>query len=321
MNYHVYFYEAFKEEEESLKKYLPEKVKAGFTWKTIQEAAHEKAPAAIISTRTQSIFPENWADDLKAILSRSTGFDHLLDYREQSKTNAQLGYLPLYCKRAVAEQALMLWLSLVRRLPDQIQQFDEFARDGLTGYELGAKKLVVYGVGNIGHEVYKIGLALNMEVYGVDIDERHNDVRYISPQKGAEIADVIVSAMNLTDENRGYFDNDFFSQVKPGVIFVNISRGELSPSSILVNNLQSKQIAAVGLDVFDQEKALSEWLRGKIKTNNDQVEAVKQMQKMHNVILTPHNAFNTLEAVERKSSQSIEQLIFFLENNRFRWSV
>ena len=317
----IYFYEAFQEEEESLRKFLPGHIKAGFTWKTIQEAGHEEPPASIISTRTQSIFPVQWGNKLQAIISRSTGFDHLLDYRHQSGTKAVMGYLPLYCNRAVAEQALLLWLSLMRRLPAQVNQFKTFTRDGLTGSEMGGKTLSVYGVGNIGYEVCKIGLGLNMKVCGIDIVERHKDVNYVSPEKGAREADIIVSAMNLTRENRGYFNHSFFKNVKPGVIFINISRGELSPASVLLELLNKKIIAGIGMDVFDAEKELSGLLRGNVKTDNEQVKAIVELLKMDNVIFTPHNAFNTKEAVERKSQQSIEQLIFFLENNRFKWQV
>ena len=319
--YDVYFYEAFTEEEHALRKHLPENIKAGFTWKTIQESDHQSPPSAIISTRTQSIFPLEWAEFLKAVLSRSTGYDHLLEYREKSSAKAEMGYLPLYCNRAVAEQALLLWISLLRRLPLQTAQFNEFARDGLTGSELGGKKLVVYGVGNIGKEVYNIAQALNMDVYGVDIEKRHNDVKYISPEQGAEIADVIVSAMNLTTLNYGYFNKTFFNRAKKGVVFVNISRGELSPSDVLLEFVKLGVIGAVGLDVFENEKDLSGLLRSKVESDKSSVLAIKEMMKMPNVILTPHNAFNTLEAVERKSAQSIEQLNFFLENNRFKWSV
>ena len=73
----VFFYEAFEEEQEALKHFLPGHIKAGFSWKTIQEYGAEAPPAPIISVRTQSNLPAEWADNLDAILSRSTGFDHL----------------------------------------------------------------------------------------------------------------------------------------------------------------------------------------------------------------------------------------------------
>src|SRR6056297_695778 len=108
MKYDVFFYEAFQEEQEKLKYYLPETIAAGFTWKTIQEYGNEDPEAGIISVRTQSILPLQWAHKLAGILSRSTGYDHLVKYRENIDSEIGLGYLPLYCNRSVAEQAILL---------------------------------------------------------------------------------------------------------------------------------------------------------------------------------------------------------------------
>lgn len=321
MKYDAYFYEAFEEEEVYLKKYLPSGLNAGFTWKTIQESADKKCPAEIISTRTQSLLPVDWKDDMRAIISRSTGYDHLLEYRQTIAKDIKLGYLPLYCNRAVAEQAMLLWSALMRKLAQQSRQFKKFDRDGLTGWELQDKTVVVYGVGNIGYQVVRIARGLDMNVYGVDIVERHKDVQYISPQKGAESADVIVCAMNLTAENHNYFNREFFKKAKKNPVFVNISRGEISPSSEIISVLQNKTIAAAALDVFDHEKKLSVGLRGGLINDDKQVHAIKKMMTMDNVILTPHNAFNTFEAVERKCSQTMEQLSYFLEHNQLKWPV
>jgi len=278
-------------------------------------------PAKIISTRTQSEFVIDWADKLDAIISRSTGFDHLLAYRDITKSNFPMGYLPLYCNRSVAEHAMMMWANLLRKFVEQMRQFKKFDRDGLTGYEMQGKTIVVYGVGNIGHEIVKIGKGLEMKVYGVDIDPRHADVEYISPQEGAKVADIIVCAMNLTDNNVDYFNPDFFMLTKPTSIFVNISRGEISRTTHLLDALESNRIAGVALDAFDHEKTLSVGLRSGMIGEDPQVLAIQKMMEMENVLLSPHNAFNTHESVERKSKQSIEQVIQFLDTQSFKWQV
>jgi D-lactate dehydrogenase len=162
---------------------------------------------------------------------------------------------------------------------------------------------------------------LDMNVFGVDIVERHKSVEYVSPEDGAKRGDIIICAMNLTDENHDYFSEDFFKNVKENLIFINISRGEISPSTILLNVLQKRKVAGVALDVYKNEKSLSVGLRSGKVDNDDELLAVKKMMQMENVILTPHNAFNTFESVERKSEQTIQQLIFFLKNNTFKWYV
>jgi D-lactate dehydrogenase len=311
----VYFYEAFKEEEISLRKYLPPDITAGFTHHTIQESGHSELPAQIISIRTQSTIPTDWR--MSAILTRSTGYDHILPYANKTAC----GYLPLYCARAVAEQAIMLMLCLLRKLPKQIKHFETFYRDHLTGHEAFDKTMVVYGVGNIGHEVCKIASALGMKTYGVDIVKKHDDVDYISKEEGLKIADIIICTMNLTAENLHYFNCECLSKARKGVIFINVARGELSPSKDLLTLMNDNRLAAVALDTYNKESILAESLRTKTHSDDEEVKATLELHKKDNVIFTPHNAFNTHQSVERKAKQSIEQIEHFLKNNEFVWEI
>ena len=317
----VYFYETFKEEERELRRFLKPEIKAGFTWKTIQEAKHEQPPAPVISVRTQSLLPAAWAGSIEAILSRSTGYNHLLDYLHKTQTEAALGYLPLYCNRAVAEQALMLWMSLLRKLPRQIQQFSKFNRDGLSGRECIQKKLLVVGVGNVGYEVVRIGRGMDMQVKGVDIVRKFDDVEYVEIEKGVQNADVIVCAMNLTRKNRGYFNYDLLKKAKRGVIFINIARGELSPTQDLLRLVEEGHLGSLALDVFEEESQLAVHLRGDKMAGHPAVKAALILARKPNVILTPHNSFNTIESTRRKSEQSAQQVDEFLRNGKFIWHI
>src|SRR5262249_52554848 len=158
------------------------------------------------------------------------------------------GYLPKYCHRAVAEHALLLWMALLKRLPRQIRQFRTFERDGVTGDECQGRVLVVVGVGNIGHEICQIGRALGMRVLGIDRQPRHADVEYVEIDAALADADVLVCAMDLNADNRGYFDREKWRRIKPGAMFVNVSRGEISPSTHLLEALQAGWLRGVGLD-------------------------------------------------------------------------
>ena len=231
------------------------------------------------------------------------------------------GYLPLYCSRAVAEQALLLWLGLMRKIRSQLAHLPHFNRDGLTGTECAGKTLLVVGVGNIGSEVCRIGEALGMNVIGVDIVERHPSVCYIPIEEGIVKADVICCSMNLTDKNHGYFTYDLLKKAKPGAVFVNIARGELSPASVLLRLLVEGLLGGVGLDVYENEGDLAVALRSGITINNPAMRSVLDLAGHENVILTPHNAFNTKESVERKAHMSIEQIGHFLKHREFIWKV
>ncbi len=317
----VYFYEAFAEEAAELRQHLPAAVRAGFTDRTIQETGDLAPPAGLVSIRTQSIVPVAWANALRGVLSRSTGYDHLIRYRAACECPVPCGYLPLYCNRAVAEQALLMWMALLRKLPQQTASFATFQRDGLTGSECEGKTLAVVGVGNVGHQVIRIGAGLGMRALGVDLLERYDWVDYVPIDEAVAHADVIVCAMNLTRANAGYFGYGRLSRARPRAVFVNVARGEMSPSPDLLRLLEEGRLGGVALDVYDHEQELAVALRAGASDLGSQVKATLALAKLPNVILTPHNAFNTQEAVDRKAEHAVRQVEHFLRAGTFLWPV
>jgi D-lactate dehydrogenase len=317
----VFFYEAFVEEQTGLREFLPADIDAGFTEATIQETGHRSPPARLISLRTQSVIPTEWAPSIDAILSRSTGFDHLLAYAGKVAKCPALGYVPLYCQRAVAEQAALLWMALLRRLPQQTRQFTTFHRNGVTGMECQGRVLVVVGVGNIGSEVCRVGAGLGMRVIAVDLVQRYDEFEYAEPQSALAQADVVVCAMDLNAGNRGYFNAARLAQLRRGAMFVNISRGELSPSTALLPALAAGTLGGVALDVFDHEADLAVSLRSGQPSGDAEARATLELARHENVICTPHNAFNTVESLRRKSADSVKQVVSFLKCGKFKWDV
>ena len=318
----VYFYEVFAEEQEALQRRMSSRVAAAFTDKTIQEEGMPDPPAGCISIRTQSCVPERWLNQLDGILSRSTGYDHLVGLPgTRGGGRPHCACLPSYCSRAVAEQAVLLWMALLRRLPAQRRAFQTFHRDGLTGFECRGKTLAVIGVGHIGIEIVRLGEALGMSVLGVDIDQRHAGVRYLPPDQALPRADVIVCAMNLTTVNRGYFSYDVLKTSKQGAVFINIARGELAPTKDLLRLCDEEWLGGVGLDVYDGEAHLATALRGHRPPTAPEAQAALDLAARDDVILTPHNAFNTREALDRKADLTMAQLEAFLDTGRFKWPI
>ncbi|HNY65534.1 MAG TPA: NAD(P)-dependent oxidoreductase [Deltaproteobacteria bacterium] len=317
----IFFYEAFLEEVDALKRHLPPSISVGFTPMTVQESFHTEPPCPLVSIRTQSLIPISWAGRLSGILTRSTGFDHVRRFRQRSGDAVPAGYLPLYCSRSVAEHALTLWMGLLRKVPAQIRQFGRFDRDGLTGSECLGKTLLVVGVGNIGIEICRLGCALGMKVLGVDIVERHPDVSYVSIEEGIGRADVIVCAMSLGEGNRGYFNHGLLRKARSGAVFVNVARGELSPHEDLLRLVDEGLLGGVALDVYENEGELAASLRSGTPAADGRTRALMELLRRDNVILTPHNAFNTAEALERKAVQSAAQVQSFLAKGRFVWDV
>jgi len=317
MPYDVMFYEAFREEAESLQRHLPPTCRAGFTPHTVQAAAEVDPPAPLLSIRTQSVVPPAWLPHLKGILARTTGYDHLRDYAVRAPA-LPLACLPEYCTRAVAEQAALLWMALLRRLPAQLAQWTDFHRDGLTGGECAGRTLVVVGVGRIGHEVAQIGRGLGLHVLGVDIEPRHKDLTYLPWAEAAPRADIVAACMDLNPTSRQFFRAETLARLKPGALLVNVARGELVDLDATCTALDQGLLGGLAMDVFEEETRVADALRG-LATPTPAVEQLRQLARRPNVIFTPHNAFNTLEAVERKSLSSVEQLVHFWQQGRFRW--
>jgi len=317
----VYFYEAFEEEARLIEDLLRGKLLFDLTDKTIQESGHVIPPAKLISVRTQSIIPVDWQDKLDGILSRTTGFDNLKAYKKAVTMPPALGYLEEYATRAVAEQAILLMLALLRRLPRQIHQFRHFQRDGLTGLEALGKNLLVVGVGRIGGEIVKIGQGLGLNVKGVDIVRRHNFVSYVERDDGLSWADIIICAMNLTDENFHYFSYDLLKKARPGIIFINIARGEHAPLYDLFRLVQEGYLGGLALDVFENEPTIATALRTDQARQSEKARILIDVLAYPNVILTPHNAFNTAQALERKVRFSLGEIFYFLEHRQFRQQI
>jgi D-lactate dehydrogenase len=317
----VYFYEAFEEEAELLSSALGRDISCDFTSKTIQESGHSSTPARLLSIRTQSLIPFEWADQIDGILSRSTGYDHLLTYASSSGTRIPLGYLEEYATRAVAEHAIMLTMALMRKLPQQMRQFPSFNRDGLTGVECEGRNLLVVGVGRIGREIVSLAQGVGLVVKGVDIVPDKPEVTYVSKENGVPWADVIVNAMDLTTENRGYFSFDLFSTARRGLLFVNVARGEHSPLAEVEQALAAGRLGGLGLDVFEDEGNFGSALRNEVQPVSPQRSTVERILSYPNVILTPHNAFNSEEALRGKAASTVKQIKFFLKNRDFLWKI
>lgn len=310
----VVFYEIFEEEEAELKELLPKNIEAQFIREPVNGQTKILPPGTIISTRTQSIFSDQWMQNLKGVLTRSVGYDHL---KSLVKKEIPCGYLPEYCAPYVAEHALMMILVLLKKLKKQLSHFETFNRCGLTVGECRGRNLLVVGVGRIGSEMVKIGKGLGMHVRGVDIVQRVSSLDYVSLKEGVSWADIVVCALSLTEQTRGMVNYEALKDLKKGAIFVNISRGEISPLKDLSELLEEGILGGIGLDVYDEENKVAMMLQGGLKPETENEQLVLELKGRENAIFTPHNAFNTFDGVKQKSLRSCEALCHFIQTGTF----
>ncbi len=326
--YDAVMYEAFEEEERELKALLPKGRKYLFTWKTIQESGHESPPGRIISVRTQSKLPLEWAGQLDGLITRSTGYDHVSEYLRSCGRPLKAAYLPEYAARAVAEQAMILWSSCLRLLKTQASCFERFHRDGLTGREIKGRTIAVAGVGRIGTQIADIAKGLGMTPLGIDLAPKKElelkyGLKYLSWEEALPQADVLACALPLSSLTRGLVNKSLLSTIKKGAVFVNVGRGEVAPSEDLLELLEDGTLSGVGLDVYDHEKELAAVLRDGAEASSfpeearRSVEAALKLMAHPRALLMPHNAFNTQESVGRKSQETASNLECYFSRGVF----
>lgn len=186
----------------------------------------------------------------------------------------------------IAEHALAMMLVLNRNLHVVIRNQASRAWDRTvadTMRDLSGKTLGVFGLGNIGQNVARLGKAMGMRVVGCRRSQQATpfvDRVYSCDERNAMAAesDVVAVAAPLTRETEGVLGAEFFQAMKPGVFLINVSRGPVVQETALVEALQSGRLAGAGLDVFTTEP----------------LPADHPLWSMPNVIVSPHYSGETV---------------------------
>ncbi len=261
---------------------------------------------------------------LQFIAARTTGYDNI-DVEAAKKAHIVVSNVPRYGENTVAEYTFMLLLALSRKILPSIEQSKSGKIDHtiLTGFDLSGKTLGVIGTGSIGQHVIRIANGFSMPVVAYDPFPNKNlendyNLRYVSLQELFGSADIITLHAPYTGENKHLVNSQAFASMKKGAILINTSRGELVDTKALVAVLASGKLGGAGLDVVEGENLLlldeeSELLHRKnLRGFNYAVEQM-MLEKMPNVIITPHNAFNSKEAIERINSTTLENISNFFK--------
>jgi len=198
----------------------------------------------------------------------------------------------------------------------------EFSPEGLTGIDLFGKTLGVVGVGKIGENVVKLGRALGMKVVGV---ERKRDeklakrlgFRYVELEECLKIADVISLHVPSIPATYHLINKQNIKLMKKGSYLINTCRGPVVESSALVWALNNKILAGVGLDVVEEEnkvESISVVMTDETKKSDLQdILSFHLLRDRDDVVMTPHNAFNTREAIGRIVATTVDNIIQFIK--------
>ena len=260
--------------------------------------------------------------NLRMVATRSTGFDHIdTDYCRQH--GITVSNVPSYADRTVAEHVFALLLGISHRVPEAVDRTrkGDFTQTGLQGFDLEGKTLGVIGTGTIGKAVIEIARGFRMNVIAFDTrpDEAATSTlgyRYVTMDELLASADIISLHVPGNKKTEHLISEEAFSRMKTGAVLINTSRGQVVDIQALLQALVTKKLAAAGLDVLPEEPAIreeSELLRYIFtrKHNLETLLADQILQHLHNVIITPHSAFNTREAVQRLLDTTAGNIIAF----------
>lgn len=263
--------------------------------------------------------------DLKYIVCRSTGYDNV-DIKSAKQHNVVVCNVPNYGEHTVAEYAFTLLLSLTHKLQDSIAQ----VRDGqidhtlLVGTDLSGSTLGVIGAGRIGQKVISIAKGFDMKVVAFDPFPKPEIAKqlgfeYVELDELFAQSDVVTMHVPAVKENERLIDKEALSKFKDGAILINTARGDLVDNLALIDALQNGKLAGAGLDVLDGEAMIDidheMALLKHSSTKELKLSAeLSILEKMPNVILTPHNAYNTHQALQRIRKSTVETILGFGES-------
>lgn len=239
--------------------------------------------------------------NLKMVCVAFTGVDHVdLDYcREKGITVCNCAG---YSTVAVADLVFGLVISLVRNIP----ACDKAVRrggtkDGLVGFELEGKTFGVIGLGAIGSRVASIANAFGCRVLGYNRSEKHiPGVTNVSLEELLQQSDIVSVHVPQTPETVKMINAERLSMMKKTAYFINTARGPVVNSQALADALKNGVIAGAAVDVFETEPPVSP----------DHV-----LFTAPNLIATPHVAFASTQAFEKRAVIVFDNIVKWLDGN------
>jgi D-lactate dehydrogenase len=253
---------------------------------------------------------------IKLIDLRSAGYDNV-DLEVASKNNIKVMRVPAYSPQAIAEHATALILTLNRKTHKAYNRVREnnFSLQNLMGFNLYGKTVGVVGTGKIGTAFCNIMLGFGCKVIASDLIQSETllqkGVKYVSFEKLLALSDIVSVHCPLTVKTKHLFDSTAFSKVKKGMMLVNTSRGAVINTQDVIKALKTGQIGYLGIDVYEGEESIF------FRDLSDTVikdDLIERLMSFNNVLITPHQAFFTKEALDEIARITISNFNSFEDN-------
>ncbi len=238
---------------------------------------------------------------IKFIALRCAGFNNV-DLDAARQAGVRVCRVPAYSPEAVAEHAVAMMLTLNRKTHKAYNRVREqnFALQGLMGFDLHGKTIGVIGTGKIGQAFCRIMLGFGCRVLAFDVVANRNlesiGVEYLPLTELLQQSDVVSLHTPLNDQTLHLISNETICYLKEGMMLINTSRGALIDTPAVIAALKTGRIGHLGIDVYEQEEQL--FFRDR---SGDIIEddTIQRLMSFPNVLVTAHQAFFTREALDQ----------------------
>ncbi len=244
---------------------------------------------------------------------RSAGFNHV-DIAEADRLGLTVLRVPAYSPHAVAEHAVGLMLTLNRKFHRAFNRVREqnFALDGLMGFDMCGKTAGVIGTGKIGEVVCRILTGFGCNVLAFDPMQNpaclSMGVEYVLLPDLYRRSDIVTLNCPLTPHTRHLIDAAALAMMKPGVMLINTSRGAVLDTRALIAALKRGRVGSVGLDVYEEEGDL---FFKDLSSEVIQDDVFVRLLTFPNVVVTSHQGFFTQEAMTAIATTTIRNVTEF----------
>ncbi|TAK35980.1 MAG: hydroxyacid dehydrogenase [Chloroflexota bacterium] len=259
---------------------------------------------------------------LRFIATRSTGVDHI-DLEAAAERGIIVSNVPGYGENTVAEHTFGLILSLSRKIIQAYRHALEgrVSLESLMGFDLKGKTLGVVGAGRIGLHVIRIARGFDMNVLTYDVRPQRLlaevlDFDYVPLKELLQRSDIVTLHSPHTPETHHLMNRERFALLKRGALLINTARGELVDTDALLWALNEGFLAGAGLDVVEGEELVAE--EDRLLATPAAEDKLRTLLRHHvllryeNVIITPHIAFYSREAVQRILDTTVSNICCFL---------
>lgn len=276
---------------------------------------------SVITTAITKDIIQTWSHlGIKHISTRTIGYDHI--DLESAKDLGMTVSNVTYSTASVANYTVMLILMALRKMKMVMRRavgFD-YSLENSIGMELENKTVGVVGTGAIGQKVIQNLSGFGCKIIATDPfikKEVTKYAQYVSLEKLIKESDIITFHVPALKDTYHIVCQETIDQMKDGVILVNTARGSVINTTDLIKNLENGKIGACALDVIENELGLYyQDYKYQVIGNHE----LSILRDMPNVLLTPHLAFYTEQAVSDMVENSIASIVasFNGEENKFK---